>query len=143
MFSAPFRAVLLKSVGLGLLLIVLLGIALDRLLVALTDLAQRWAEGALGPSSEMPLAFLAKVLAIATALGIVAGSVLLMPAVTALVASFFADDIAHEVERSHYRADPVGVPLPLPLALAEGIETALLAAIVYLIALPFLLFAGF
>ena len=143
MFSRPFRAVLLKSAGLGLVLIVLFGIALDRFLVALTDLAQRWAAGALGPSSETPLAFLAKVLSIAAALGIVAGSVMLMPAVTALVASFFADDIADEVERSYYPADPGGMPLPLGLALIKGIETALLAAAVYLVALPFLLFAGF
>jgi uncharacterized protein involved in cysteine biosynthesis len=93
--------------------------------------------------SETPLAILAKVLSIAAAVGIVAGSVLLMPAVTALVASFFADDIALEVERSHYPADPVGTPLPLALALVQGVETALLAAGVYLVALPFMLFAGF
>jgi CysZ protein len=143
MFSAPFRAMLLKSAGLALLLIVLLGVALDRLLVALADLAQHRAAGALGPWSELPLGFLAKALSIAAALGIVAGSVLLMPAVTALVASFFADAIALEVERRHYPADPAGAPLPPLLALVEGVETALLAAIVYLVALPFLLFAGF
>jgi uncharacterized protein involved in cysteine biosynthesis len=143
MFSRPFRAVLLKSAGLALILIVLFGIALDRLLVALTDLAQRWAAGAVGPSSETPLAFLAQVLSFAAALGIVAGSVMLMPAVTSLVASFFADDIADEVEHSYYPADPPGMPLPLGLALIKGVETALLAAAVYLVALPFLLFAGF
>jgi CysZ protein len=143
MFSPPFRAVLLKSVGLALLLVVLLGVALDRLLVALADLAEHWAAGALGAWSEWPLWFFASAVSIAAALGIVAGSVLLMPAVTALVASFFADEIALEVERTHYPADPVGVPLSLLLALVEGVETALLAAVVYLVALPFLLFAGF
>src|SRR5215469_3705275 len=36
MFSPPFRAVLLKSIGLALLLIVILGILLQRLLTWLT-----------------------------------------------------------------------------------------------------------
>jgi uncharacterized protein involved in cysteine biosynthesis len=143
MVSQPFRAVLLKSIGLALLLIVLLGVGIDRLLISLADHAQRWAQGALGPVSETPLAVLAKVLSIAAAFGIVAGSVLLMPAVTALVASFFADDIALEVERSHYPGDPVGTALPLPVALVQGTKTALLAGVIYLVALPFILFAGF
>jgi CysZ protein len=143
MLSRPFRAVLLKSIGLALMLIVLFGVGVDRLLISLADVAQGWAAGALGPASETPLAILAKVLSIAAAFGIVAGSVLLMPAVTALVASFFADDIALEVERSHYPADAVGTAPPLPIALVQGVETALLAAGVYLVALPFMVFAGF
>jgi uncharacterized protein involved in cysteine biosynthesis len=143
MFSQPFRAVLLKSIGLALILIVLLGVGIDRLLISLADYAERWAQGALGPMSETPLAILAKVLSIAAAFGIVVGSVLLMPAVTALVASFFGDEIALEVERSHYPADPVGTALPLPVALVQGVKTALLAGGIYLVALPFMLFAGF
>jgi uncharacterized protein involved in cysteine biosynthesis len=47
------------------------------------------------------------------------------------------------VERTHYPAEPVGRPLPLTRAVVEGVKTALLAVLVYLIALPFLLFAGF
>ena len=66
-----------------------------------------------------------------------------MPAVTAFVASFFADQIADEVEREHYPADPPGMALPLWRAVLEGGKTALLAVLVYLIATPFLLFAGF
>jgi uncharacterized protein involved in cysteine biosynthesis len=65
-----------------------------------------------------------------------------MPAVTALVGSFFVDDIALEVERTHYPAQPAGRPLTLTHALVQGLKTALLAILVYLIALPFLLFAG-
>ncbi len=140
--SPAFRAVLLKSTGLALLLIALLGIGLHRLLTWLVHLSEGWAEGALGPHSELPLVIFANIVSIAAALGIVVGSVLLMPAVTALVASFFADAIALEVERSHYPADPVGVPVPLFRALVEGVRTALLAAGVYLVALPFLMFAG-
>ena len=66
-----------------------------------------------------------------------------MPAVTAFVASFFADQIADEVERAHYPADPPGKALPLWLAVMEGGKTALLAVLIYLCAAPFLLFAGF
>jgi uncharacterized protein involved in cysteine biosynthesis len=63
--------------------------------------------------------------------------------VTAFVASFFADQIADEVERVHYPADPPGVALPLGRAILEGGRTALLAIVVYICAVPFLLFAGF
>jgi uncharacterized protein involved in cysteine biosynthesis len=66
-----------------------------------------------------------------------------MPAVSAFVASFFADEIADEVERAHYPADPRGTALPLWRAVLEGGKTALLAILVYLCAAPFLLLAGF
>jgi uncharacterized protein involved in cysteine biosynthesis len=65
-----------------------------------------------------------------------------MPAVTALVASFFVDDIALEVERSDYPDEPVGKPLPLTRAAIEGVRTAVLAVLIYLVALPLMLFAG-
>jgi CysZ protein len=67
---------------------------------------------------------------------------MLMPAVTALVASFFADQIAAEVERVHYPDDPPGVALPLWRAMLQGGKTALLAVVVYLCAAPLLLLAG-
>src|SRR3979490_2991986 len=52
------------------------------------------------------LVILAWILSIAAGLGIIVGAVLLMPAVTALVGSFFVDDIALEVERTHYPGEP-------------------------------------
>jgi uncharacterized protein involved in cysteine biosynthesis len=63
--------------------------------------------------------------------------------VTAFVGSFFVDEIAGEVARVHYPAEPPGLDLPFGRALWEGIKTALLAIGVYLFALPFVLFAGF
>jgi uncharacterized protein involved in cysteine biosynthesis len=68
---------------------------------------------------------------------------MLMPAVTAMVGSFFADQIGEEVEREYYPGDPPGKAVPLWLALWEGLKTALLALLVYLCAAPLLLFAGF
>ena len=142
MFSPPFRTVLWKSVALALVLIVLIGIGVYRLLIWLTTAGEGWAEVMLGPQAHTPLAILAWVLSIATGLGIILGSVFLMPAVTALVASFFVDDIALEVERTHYPNEPVGTPLPLWRASLEGGKTALIAVLVYLAAVPFLLVAG-
>ena len=141
MFSPPFRWVLLKSAGLALAVIVLLAIALHRLLVWLASAGANWAEEMFGISAPAPISILIWVISIAAGLGVIVGSVFLMPAVTALVGSFFVDDIALEVERTHYPAD-VGIALPLLRALAEGVKTALLAIVVYLIAIPFLLFAG-
>jgi CysZ protein len=143
MFSPPFRAVLLKSIGLALILIIIMGIGLHHLLAWIAGAGEGLAENALGPNAHAPLSVLAFVLTIAASLGIIIGSVFLMPAVTALVASFFVDDIALEVERSRYPGEPAGKPLPLMRAVIEGVKTALLAVAVYLVALPFLLFAGF
>ena len=143
MFSPPFRMVLAKSIGLALILIILFGIGLHQVLTWLTGAGEGWAEGWFGPSSHTPLLILTNMLAVAAALGIIVGSVFLMPAVTALVAGLFADEIAAEVERSHYPNEPPGMAVPPARALIEGVKTALLAVAVYLVAVPFLLFAGF
>jgi uncharacterized protein involved in cysteine biosynthesis len=143
MLSPPFRAVLVKSIALALLLMVIIGIGLHDLLAWLAGAGEGMAENALGPGAHGPLSVVAVVLTIAASLGVVVGSVFLMPAVTALVASFFVDDIALEVERDHYPDEPPGTALPLMRAAIEGGKTALLAIVVYLVAVPFLLFAGF
>ena len=142
LFSPPLRRVLLKSVGLALLVIVIIGIALQRLLAALSDRGADWAEQATGFAPHGLWAALAWVLSILAGLGIVTGALFLMPAVTAFVGSFFVDEVADVVEQTHYPADPVGRALPLGRALIEGIKFGLLAVVVYLCALPFVLFAG-
>jgi uncharacterized protein involved in cysteine biosynthesis len=142
MFSRSFRTVLWKSIGLALILIVVIGIVLHRALVWLATLGEGWAEQTFGFGTNMALTVLAWVLSFAAGLGIIVGSVFLMPAITALVASFFVDEIAGLVERTHYPDDPPGTELPLWRALIEGVKTALLAVAVYLLALPFLLVAG-
>jgi CysZ protein len=142
MLSPPFRTLLLKAMGLALVLVVLAGIGVHRLLVWLAALGENWAESMLGATAHTPLAILAWILSVAAGLGIIVGSVFLMPAVTALVGSFFVDDIALEVERHHYPDEPVGRPLPPLRAMLEGTKTALLALIIYLIAVPSLLIGG-
>ena len=142
MFSPRFRAVLIKSVALALVLIVLIGIGLHRLLVWLAANGGLLAEGAFGPGAHGPLSVLLGLLSIIAGLGIILGAVFLMPAVTAFVASFFVDEIAEEVERTHYPTDPPGKALPFGRALLEGTKTGLLALGVYLLALPFIFIAG-
>src|SRR5262245_47678968 len=142
MFSQPFRSVLWKSIGLAVILIVIVGIGLHHVLVWLAGVVQGWAEQTIGLTTNMPVTLLAWILSFATTLGIIVGSVLLMPAVTALVASFFVDEIAEQVERSHYPNEPVGHELPVWRASIQGLKTALLAVGVYLLALPFMLLAG-
>jgi CysZ protein len=143
MLSPPLRAVLWKSIGLALALIAVVAIALDRLIIWLVGAGSAALENGLGQHAHTPAAALAWILSIAAGLGIVVGSVFLMPAVTAFVASFFADQIAEEVEREYYPADPLGVALPLWLALLEGGRTALLAVVVYIVAAALLIFVGF
>ena len=142
MLSPPLRAVLWKSIGLALVLIVVVGIVLERLIMWLVGAGSSSVETTLGPHAHVPASIIAWVLSIAASLGVVVGSILLMPAVTAFVASFFADQIAEEVERTHYPADSPGTALPLGRAILEGGKTALLALLVYLAAVPFLLVAG-
>jgi CysZ protein len=143
MFSPPFRSVLIKSMLLALVTIILLGVGLYKFLDWLTVSGGLWAEGALGPSAHTPLSWVIWIASIASALGIVVGGIFLMPAVTAFVGSFFVDEIAEIVERTYYPADPVGMALPLGRSVFEGSKTALVAILIYLIALPFILLAGF
>jgi CysZ protein len=135
--SPPMRRILWRSVALALGLIVIVGIGLDQLLGWFATSGQQWGTAVLGPGSETALYYVAKILSIAAVLGIVIGAIFLMPAVTALVASIFVDEVAEEVERVHYPAERPGVALPLSRALIEGIKTALLAVLLYLLALPF------
>jgi CysZ protein len=140
MFSPPFRRVLLKSIGLALLMVVLAGIGLNRVFSWMAGEGAAWAEAGLGSHSAWQA--VAFVMTFAATLGVITGALFLMPAVTAFAGSFFVDEIGEAVERSHYPAERPGRSLPLWIATIEGLKTAILAILVYLFALPFLLFAG-
>jgi uncharacterized protein involved in cysteine biosynthesis len=140
--APPMRAILWRSIGLALVLIVVLAIGLQRLLNWLATYGEGWAEAMLGPGFHNALNVLAWILSIAAGFGVVFGAVFLMPAITALVASVFVDDVADIVEREYYPAEQPGVALPLGVAIPEGVKTALLTILVYLIVLPFVFFAG-
>jgi len=142
MFSAPLRRVLLKAIGLALLLIVIVGIVLNRLFAALAESGAAWAEHTSGLAPHAVWSALAWVLSIMASLGIVTGGLFLMPTITAFVGSFFVDEVADAVEHEFYPAEPPGRALPFIRALIEGIKIALLTLAVYVCALPFLFFAG-
>jgi uncharacterized protein involved in cysteine biosynthesis len=143
MLAPPLRAVLMKSIALALAVIVVIGILLHRVIAALAEGGASWAEQATGMVPHTAWSVLLWVLTIMTSLGIITGALFLMPAVTAFIGSFFIDEVADVVERARYPAEPPGRALPLTLAISEGIVFALLSVAVYLVALPFVLFAGF
>jgi CysZ protein len=146
MATPPFRSVLLKSVGLAILVLALLTVGLYQLAAWLGaeggTWLTRWAEGTLGAIVVTPFHVLGWALVFALGFGLFAGAIFLMPAVTALTASFFVDEIADQVEAVYYAGDAPGKALPLARAAYEGIKTALIAVVVYLAAMPFLLFVG-
>ena len=140
--SPPMRSILWRSIGLALVLIVVLAFGLQRLLSWFAVYGEDWAEAMLGPGFHTPLNILTWIVSIAAGLGVVLGAVFLMPAITSLVASVFVDEVADHVEREHYPTERPGTALPFGLAMTEGIKTALLTILVYLIALPFVFIAG-
>src|SRR3990170_6153872 len=91
-FSPPLRRILLKSVGLAILLLFVLGAIVRAVLMRLFELPHPF---------EMALA-------IAMSLGVIFGAIYLMGPISSLVAALFLDEAAEEVERASYPAEPVG-----------------------------------
>jgi CysZ protein len=142
MFSPGFRRVLLKSIALALIMIVLLGVGVYQGFAWLADSGTAWGESHVGAVPHNAWVVLGWIATAMTTIGFITGAVFLMPAVTAFVGSFFVDEIADQVEAAYYPADMPGVALPFLRALLEGVKTALLTIVVYVLALPFVLFAG-
>ncbi len=142
MVTPALRAVLLKAVGLALILIVIIGIILQRVLSTLAQHGADWAEQASGFAPHAAWSALAWVLSIMASLGIVTGALFLMPTIAAFIGSFFVDEVGDAVEREYYPAEPADHALPFFRALIEGINIAVLSLTVYFCALPFIFFAG-
>src|SRR3954452_95341 len=142
MLSPPMRSILWRSIGLALVLLTVLAIGLQRLLSWLATAGEGWAEAMLGPGSHTALDVLTWIISIAAGFGVVFGGIMLMPAITSLVASLFVDDVADLVEREHYPAERPGSALPVGVAMIEGLKAAGLTILIYLVALPFVFLAG-
>ncbi|MEJ2376131.1 MAG: sulfate transporter family protein [Pseudolabrys sp.] len=142
MFAPALRAVLMKAVGLALLLIVIVGVVLQRLLSALATQGATWAEHASGVANHTLWNLFAWLLSIMASLGIITGALFLMPTIAAFVGTFFVDEVGDAVEREYYPAEPLGRALPFFRALIEGIKISLVTLLVYFCALPFIFFAG-
>jgi CysZ protein len=124
-FTPPFRATLLKSLGLTIGLLVVIWLGLDRLAAYFIPIETGW---------------LATVLSVIVGLGLVVGLVFLIAPVTSLVAGFFLDDMAAIVERTIDPAGASGKPIPAGAAAIFALRFAGLSILVNLIALA-LLFA--
>jgi CysZ protein len=125
-FSPPLRRILLKSVGLAILLLIVLGVILQTVVARLSSLPQPF---------EMALA-------IVTGLGIIAGAIYLMGPISSLIAALFVDQVAEEVERTSFPADPLGRSLPIAQSLVLSVKFFGLVLLVNFIALLLLLVPG-
>jgi CysZ protein len=125
-FSPGLRRILFKSVALAILLLLVLGVILQTVVTQISSLPQPF---------EMALA-------IATGLGIIAGAIYLMGPISSLIAALFLDEVAEEVERRSFPADPVGRPLPIAQSLVLSVKFFGLILLVNFVALLLLLIPG-
>jgi len=125
-FTPPFGAVLFKCMAftIGLLILLIIGI-----------------EWTFSHFVQWP-AWIEQSIEWLGGLGLVVGSIFLIPPVTSLVAGLYLDDIALLVERGHYPADPPGEPLPTLQAIGVGLRFFAAVLAVSLISLFLLLIPG-
>ena len=126
-FTPPFRATLLKSLGLTIALLLALWFGLDRLAASLVHVETSW---------------LATTLAWLIGLGLVVGLAFLVAPVVSLVAGFFLDDMAAIVEREIDPTGAQGKAAPIGIAILFGLRFAALSILVNLIALALLFAPG-
>ena len=127
-FSPPFRAVMWKSLGLTIGLLVVIWIALQTLLAWLVDIqSYPWIE---------------TVLAVLAGVGLVVGLAFLVAPVSSLFAGLFTDEIAALVEREHYPADLPGRDLPVLESVRDTIVFTGVVIVVNVVALILLLVPG-
>lgn len=124
--SRDFRAAMLRSIGLTLLVFVAVFFAVELLLSLLAQLPWPWAD---------------RILEVGTGIALLVAFFFLMAPVTALMAGLFLDGIAAQVERRHYPGDPAGTPLAWGEALWLAVRFAALVLAVNLAVLP-LAFTG-
>jgi CysZ protein len=124
-FSPALRRILWKSIGLTVALLILVWLGLTKLFdIFFTnhDLSATY------PIIDSFAFFLA-------GFGLFVALIYLLPAISAIVAGYFLDDVAEVVERRSYPADPPGQPLPFGKAIFYGLRFAGLSLLVNLVAL--------
>lgn len=126
--SAPFRTILLKSIGLALLLLFLFGAGLEWVIARLIDFGNY-------PNIEL-------VATVIASLGVFAGLIFLVPPVSSLMAGIFLDEIAEETERTYYPQDPAGTPMPLWPSLLLSLRFFFIVILVNLVVLILLFVPG-
>lgn len=125
--SPPFRGVLFKSIGLTLAMLAAVWAAIYALVDNLVDLGSPGLETAVH---------------VVTGVGLLIGLGFLVAPVTAMFAGLFLDEIAAEVERTHYPADPPGRPMPLGESILSALRFTALVVGVNLMVLVLLILPG-
>ncbi|QIB34215.1 sulfate transporter family protein [Ancylobacter pratisalsi] len=126
-FSREYRRFLMRSVILAIGMLIVLGVGCYYALTYLVVLQWDWANITID---------------ILAAVGIFAGAVFLVPPVTSLVAGFFSDEVAEQVERNEFLEQNVGKALPVGRSLVLSIKFFGLMLAVNLVALLLLLVPG-
>ena len=138
LFTAEFRSVFFKTLGLTLLALAGLWFGLKE---TFDWLALPWID-ALMPGLPSWAGWLGFVTAIAAGIGLALVLALLIAPVTAIVAGLFLDDAAETVERVAYPQDPPGRPVPAIPALVMSLKFLFVVILGNLFALLLLLIPG-
>jgi CysZ protein len=125
-FSPSFRTILFKCLGFTIALLILLIIAAEWSFAHFVTLPN-WAE---------------KTIEWLGGFALMVGSVFLVPPVTSLIAGLYLDDIAGQVERTYYPADPPGHELGTATAIGMSLRFFFVILAVNLLALFLLLIPG-
>lgn len=126
LFTPEFRAVLFRSLGLTIALLVAVMVVLQALFATLVVLPG-WLETAIQ---------------IIGGLGLLIGSVFLLAPITSLIAGLYLDDIAGEVERRTYPNDPPGAELPILGSIWIALKFTIVVVLVNVLVLVMLLLPG-
>jgi len=126
-FSPPFRAVLVKSIGMTLVFLALAWVGLDRLALSFVVVNHPWLQTAL---------------TYATGVGLFILLAFLLGPVSVLVAGLFLDDLADVVEADLYPPGQRGQAIPASQAILMGMRFAGVSAVVNFLALLLLLVPG-
>ena len=118
LFSAEFRTVFLKTLGLTLLALVALWFGIREVF---DWLAWPWIDAML-PGLPAWTGRLGLIAAVIAGVGLALGLALLIAPVTAIVAGLFLDDVAAVVEKTNYPAERPGQPVPALRAIVLAIK---------------------
>lgn len=126
-FTAPFRSVLWKTLGLTVLVLALFGALLEHLVVTYVHLSTAW---------------LATGIHVLAGLGLSVGAFFLVPTVSFAVASLFFDELAQYIEETIAGPAGVGRALPVLSSFWIGLKFSLVSLVVFALAIALLLVPG-
>lgn len=127
LFSPPFRSVFWRSLAITIAALVAIWTGIQGILIHFVVFPWPWAETAL---------------AIISGLGLIIGMAFLVAPVSSLVAGIYLDEIADNVEETHYPDESPGDPVPFARSMVLSAKFAGLVLLVNIVALLLLLIPG-